>query len=91
MRRYDQNNVPTHLHDCNECKFLFGVVLYDDHTKMATLDVYEQCNNIDPEVRYLLRYSSEDPDYISGVTLQHLVAGYFEARNPNLGKEVKPK
>jgi len=85
MRGYTYTNVPTHTHDCTECKFLFGVVFYNDREKLATLDVYDQCGNRGDD-RYLLRYSSEGPDYISGVTLQLLAAGYFESRFPTLGR-----
>lgn len=88
MRGYNYNNVPTHTHDCRECKFLFGVVFHDNDEKQAVLDVYDQCGSHGDD-RYLLRYSSEGADYASGVTLQLLTAGYFESRFPNLGKEVK--
>jgi len=86
MRGYNYNNVPTHTHDCRECKFLFGVVFYDDQEKLATLDVYKQCGSHGDDVRYLLRYSSEGADYTSGVNLQLLAAGYFESRFPTLGR-----
>ena len=78
MRGYNYNNIPTHKHDCMACKFLFGVVFYDDHEKVGTVDVYKQCGH--EETVYLLRYSSEPSEYYSSVSMEQLVAGFSESR-----------
>lgn len=86
VRSYNYNSIPTHTHDCKKCKFLFGIVFYDDHERVATVDVYEQCDGVGPDKQYLLRHSSESSDYVSQVSLKLLAAGFFESRKPNLGR-----
>jgi hypothetical protein len=71
---------PTHEHDCEECEFQFGIRItvkekFDDITgDVHVVDVYKQC---DGEEKYLLRWSSDGPDYHSGVRFRDLCAGYF--------------
>ena len=78
VRGYNYNSVPTHKHDCTVCKFLFGIVFYDDHVRVGTVDVYQQCGH--EEEVFLLRYSSEPSKYYSSVSMENLVAGFSESR-----------
>lgn len=69
---------PAHEHDCNECLFLFGIRYIDEETNVLFVDVYRQCGS--PRSRekqkYLIRYSSDGPDYSSGLSFRHIIAVY---------------
>jgi hypothetical protein len=78
---YSYNELPNHKHDCEECIFLFGVNIHNQSNLiLRTVDVYEQCQStLHPDEKsYLIRYSSDGPDYISGLSFRNIVAGYIK-------------
>ena len=64
---------PMHEHDCTKCEFLGNVftkqafyisdVTYEERTIPA--DLWKSCQYELPEVHFILRYSSDGPDYSS--------------------------
>lgn len=60
---------PQHTHDCPDCTFV---------GKVGTADLYEQCRG-----GWLLRYSSDGPDYASherGTVQEALVTAAMNSR-----------
>jgi hypothetical protein len=64
---------PIHEHDCIVCKFLGNVFVKqafyksDDEYEERTIpaDLWKSCQNELPETHFILRYSSDGPDYSS--------------------------
>lgn len=54
---------PKHKHDCEKCKFLFCVEFHLKNGSIDHADVYQSCDNRCGETPYLIRYSSDLPDY----------------------------
>lgn len=68
-------NKPAHQHDCDRCTHLFTI----DAGPEQKIDVYMPCNvsgrGTATNPVYLLRYSSEGPDYVMP-GLSSLVVGH---------------
>ncbi len=93
MQSREYLDKPTHEHDCEKCEFQFGIRItvsdsifpsvIDGVTPSEThvVDVYRQCRKSKPHIgkadKYLLRFSSDGPDYHSGIDFKSLCAGYF--------------
>jgi len=100
---YSFHQEPFHEHDCDRCNFLFSFGIstrdcdypYPHGTPKMYVDVYENCDNISEEAPYLIRYSSDGPDYAT-TGIRSLVASYvvdhmgLELKNRYLDVECYP-
>lgn len=65
---------PHHTHDCEECEYLFSRRI-DGSNKTVEFDFYRSCTDEDKET-FLIRFSSDGPDYYSGVTVENALIHY---------------
>lgn len=91
---FSYQDEPKHQHDCKKCEFMFSVELHDIDDNIQWVDVYEQCRNMKHEYKkpqYLFRYSSDGPDYISGLNFRHIVSGFVvrHFQKPQITRNLK--
>ena len=70
---------PVHNNDCDECKFLFGLMIEHGEKIFEYVDVYEQCDckvSKSKETKYLIRHGDHEK-YSSSVTLKQLIGSHF--------------
>lgn len=82
-RGYSYQDTPAHEHDCTKCEFMFSIHYHVNGDIPYKVDVYKQCpesRSLEGE-RYLLRWSSDGPDYHSGIDFKTLCAGWIESRH----------
>jgi hypothetical protein len=73
----------TYEHDCDSCRFMYSMQIIKEHKITHTVDVWESCEKQAGSVcdaPYIIRYSSDPPDYAC-VSLPTIIAAYVERRN----------
>lgn len=63
-------------HDCHHCELIGQIRLQFDNEYVKYCDVYKQCPDFpgEEEQQYLIRFSSDPADCLSGQTLLTLIA-----------------
>lgn len=75
-------NKPYFQHDCDRCKFLMSIKIYDYEDRSGRIaDIYESCDKSD--MPYLIRFGDEPGEYAT-VSQKSLFAHWIMTITPNI-------